>query len=308
MPQEFRFPGLNVSPRQEETFTPERAYPAAIQQQARDYDELMRRYRSALESGGPDTSGLTEQYKQLLGQQPTTYASYTPETQQFTPTTGIRDLQELARTGGLDEPGISALRARAISPIRSVYANAMRQMERQRVLQGGYSPNMPAAQARMSRELSEQLGGASTNVEAEIARMVQSGRLQAAPQLAGIREREAGREADISRANIAAQSRAEEFNRQMMAQMRGEGAQRQQFALQGMTGLEQLRTGREAELLGGMRSLYGTTPALTETFGRQAMQGEQLGMQAASSGLERVGSSARGKQSGLQKENPWHLG
>lgn len=271
--------GLNVGPsmRTEETFTPERAYPAAIEQTARDYDELMGRYRSALDR--PDTSGLMGQYKQLLSQQPETYTSYIPEEQQFAPTTGIGDLEELSRTGGLGEAEQGSLRARAVSPIRAVYANAMRQMERQRAIQGGYSPNMPAAQVRMARELSEQIGGATTGAEAEIARMVQAGRLSAAPQLAGIREREAGRESEIGRANIAAKQRAEEFNRAMLAQIRGETFTRQQAALTGMERLRGTETGRESELLGGMRSLYGTTPALAATFGQQALQAEGMARQ-----------------------------
>lgn len=276
-----RRPGVNVGPsrRIEETFTPERTYPAAIEQTARDYDELMGRYRFALEGGRPDTSGMIQRYEQLLNQAPQAYTPFTPERQAFAPTTGIQDIEELARTGGLSQEGISELRARGVSPIRAVYANAMRQLDRQRALQGGYSPNMPAAQARMARELSEQIGGATTNVNAEIARMVQQGRLQAAPTLAGIREREAGRESEIGRANIAAQTRAEEFNRAMLAQMRDEDFARQRFALQGITGLQQAETGMEAELLGGMRGLYGTTPALAETFGRQALQAEGMARQ-----------------------------
>jgi hypothetical protein len=224
----------------EQTYTPQRAYPAAIKQQAGDYDELMGRYRGALNTPAPS------------------YTPYATPEQTFNPTTGYGDLQELAETGGLGEAGISSLRERGISPIRSVYANAMRQMQRQQALQGGYSPNAPAAQARMARELSEQIGGTTTNVNAQIAQMVQQGRLQAAPALANLQQSEAARRDSINQINIANQQRAAEFNRQMMAQM------------------QQSQTGREAELLGGMRQMYGTTPGLVQTFGNQALQAEQM--------------------------------
>ena len=234
---------INTAPKREQTFTPQKAYPAAIEQTGRDYDNLMGRYRSALSS---------------KSSVPETYTPYVPGKQEFNPVTGIEDLESLSSTGGLDEASQGALRARAVSPIRAIYANAMRQMERQKVLSGGYAPNAGAAQSRMARELSESVGGATTDINARIAQMVQSGKLQAAPQLASIRAGEANRQSGIERENISAQERADQFNRSMMAQMQGQNQN------------------RELELLGGARSLYGTTPALASTFGNQALQAESM--------------------------------
>lgn len=236
---------INTAPKKrEETFIPQKAYPAAIEQTGKDYDDLMGRYRSTLSRTVPET-----------------YTPYVPETQQFSPITGIEDLESLSSTGGLNESDQGALRARAVSPIRAIYANAMRQMERQKVLSGGYAPNAAAAQSRMARELSESVGGATTDVNARIAQMVQSGKLSAAPQLASIRSSEANRQSGIERENIAANERANQFNASMLAQTRG------------------MDQNRELELLGGARSLYGTTPALASTFGNQALQAESMARQ-----------------------------
>ncbi len=85
--------------------------------------------------------------------------------------------QEFADTGGYSPEDISNMRSRAISPTRAVYANAQRNVDRQRALQGGYSPGYGALQGRMAREQSQGLSDANTNVEAQLAQMKQQGRL-----------------------------------------------------------------------------------------------------------------------------------
>ena len=85
--------------------------------------------------------------------------------------------QDFAKTGGFSPEGISAIRARSVSPFRAIYANAQRGIDRQRALQGGYSPNYTAAMTRMARESSQGLSDANTNVEAEIADMINKNRL-----------------------------------------------------------------------------------------------------------------------------------
>lgn len=82
-----------------------------------------------------------------------------------------------AQTGGFSPEDLANIRARAVSPVRAVYANAEREVNRQRALQGGYSPGFGTLQARMAREQGQGISDAATNAEADIAQMVQQGKL-----------------------------------------------------------------------------------------------------------------------------------
>lgn len=84
---------------------------------------------------------------------------------------------EFAKTGGFSPSDISAIRARSVSPTRAVYANANREVDRSRALQGGYSPGFGVLKARMARDMSTGLSDAATGAEAAIAQMKQQGRL-----------------------------------------------------------------------------------------------------------------------------------
>lgn len=83
----------------------------------------------------------------------------------------------MAQTGGLSDDDKGNIRARAISPIRAVYDNSLRNVERQRSLQGGYSPGFTTAMGRFNRELGQGTSDATTNAEAAIAELVQKGKL-----------------------------------------------------------------------------------------------------------------------------------
>jgi hypothetical protein len=219
-------------------------YPASILQAGQDYDELMKRYRSIIDRGqDPQLSSLAQQYKNLGNQ------SYTPDimtptnipapslvsastTNSFSPITAaeqtytrapevsgaMKNLEELSRTGGYSDSDISNLRARGISPIRSVYSNAMKDITRQRALQGGYSPNYTASIAKLTRDLSEGISGATQNVNAGIAQNVASNRLSAAPQYASAAGQENALLNSILGSNAAARNRASEFNTSGLAQ------------------------------------------------------------------------------------------
>lgn len=82
------------------------------------------------------------------------------------------------KTGGYSPDDISNIRARNSAPFRSVYSNAERELDRNKALQGGYSPNYAAASAKMAREMSQGLSDANRNVEGDIAQMVHQGKLQ----------------------------------------------------------------------------------------------------------------------------------
>lgn len=86
--------------------------------------------------------------------------------------------QNIASTGGYSPEDLSNIRSRAVSPIRSAYAGAQREVGRQRALQGGYSPNFTAATAKMAREQSQSMADANIGIESEIAQMIQQGKLK----------------------------------------------------------------------------------------------------------------------------------
>jgi hypothetical protein len=157
-------------------------YNTAVEQQAKDYDNIMSGYKG------------------------------------FNSSAPMQNFSELAATGGYSEQGKQDLRERGVSPIRSIYANANRDVDRQKALQGGYSPNYTAAKTKLARDLSQDIGDRVTSVNAGIAQNVASNRVGLAPGLAS-----------------------------------------QSFAP-----------------LSGQASLYGTTPALANTFGNQAMNSAQL--------------------------------
>lgn len=85
--------------------------------------------------------------------------------------------QDFANTGGYSPEDIQALRARSIAPLRAVYANAQNDINRQRSLQGNYSPNYTAAKAKMARELGYGISDANMNTEAALADQIRQGKL-----------------------------------------------------------------------------------------------------------------------------------
>jgi hypothetical protein len=87
---------------------------------------------------------------------------------------GYRNFSE---TGGFSPDDLANIRARAVSPIRAVYANAQRDVNRQKALQGGYSPNFTASMAKMAREQSMSQADAAVGREAGIAEQVREGKL-----------------------------------------------------------------------------------------------------------------------------------
>src|SRR3989304_3720618 len=81
---------------------------------------------------------------------------------------GYDSLQKRSQSGNTGQQ----LNYTGLSPIRSVYSNARRNLDRQKSLQGGYSPNYGAVLSKMAREQSELGTQASTNINAEVAKMI----------------------------------------------------------------------------------------------------------------------------------------
>ena len=99
--------------------------------------------------------------------------------------TVLSGYRDFATTGGFSPEDLANIRARAVSPIRAVYANAQMNLNRQRALQGGYSPGFQAAMSRMSREQSMSQADAAVNREAELAQQIREGKLAGLQGLMG---------------------------------------------------------------------------------------------------------------------------
>ncbi len=233
-------------------FGPQNAYDQAIPQQAQDYDEIMQGYRGMM--GGSDPySSVIAKYNQALGAGGN---QFKPVSYQEAPewAGAYAKAQEYANTGGLSDAEQGNLRARAISPIRSVYANMTRNMDRQRRLSGGFSPNYNASAARMAREGSEQIAQTTTNANAAIAEMVQKGRLAMTPEMARLAS---GKNELMNQVALGNQSNAAKY------------ADSQASLLAGLRAATEGSASRKGDALKGMTTLYGTNPALVETFGNQ---------------------------------------
>lgn len=250
-------------------------YDAALTSQAGDYDRIMADYDKLLKS----SSGAVEKL------------SYTPITPQlsnyqgasFTPSAGVGAglLKEAATTGGFSESDIGNIRARAVSPIRSIYANAQRNLDRNKSLQGGYSPNYAATSAKMARELSEQVGQANTNIEGAIAEMVGRNKLSAISSLAPLEAEEARMRNQIALSNAEGASRTDLANSEIINRTNEQNRMMPLNYSQINRGAEDDFLMGQLRAIEGKRSLYGTTPALTNMFGNQVLNAQQLAQQAA---------------------------
>jgi hypothetical protein len=239
-------------------------FTAAANTQASDYDTIMKSYSDILakSAANPLTSqSVTSRYM----------VPQTSNYQQSADVTGsLANLSDLATTGGYSAQGIEDIRARDIAPTRGIYAQAQQEAERAKALGGGYSPNFNAAQAQMARDESNQISNIDTAANAGIAQNVASNRIAAAsPYAAASSSANAAKTAaDARNADIINQiNMANEQNRLGSSEFNSAGS------LQAQTANKSTALGAT----GGQTSLYGTTPALTKTFGDQTMQATGAG-------------------------------
>lgn len=198
------------------------------------YNEDVPRYQNAANQAGVDYGDIMGRYRNLADQQ-TTPITYNRSSELGS---ALKGYQNFADTGGFSPEDIANMRARGISPIRAVYANAQNELGRQRALQGGYSPNYTAAIAKMSRGLGESIADQTTNVEAQLAQMRQQGQLAGLQGLGG-----------LSIQDLQLGQNAQALNAQQ---------------------------GRDkTAVLSGMANLYGTTPGMANMFRDQVNQDTQ---------------------------------
>lgn len=228
-----------------------RTYETAVKQQAGDYDSIMQNYKDLFARA--NTSQMT-----MPSPMTAESFNYRPSSDY---TSALANLRGLSQSGGYSDSDITNLRERGISPIRSVYAGANRDVDRQRSLQGGFSPNYNAVKAKMAREMSDQMSNAMTNVNAGIAEKVAQNKVGLGGQLAGIAQNESGLQNQIGMRNTDARNQAQMFNMDLPFKV---GNFNQNSISQALQGLQ------------GMQGIYGTTPALSSMFGNQALNSAQL--------------------------------
>lgn len=205
---------------------------------------------------------LMNMFKGFMSEGETPYEDITPELETYTRDASLDDvfrrLTEQNQTGGYSDADLSNIRERAISPIRSLYASGERNLNRQRALQGNYAPGFAAALSRMMREQGEQIGNTTTAANAEIAKMVAEGKRFGLGSLAELASKESSQKNEVNARNIAAKNAAKETNAKTKLS------------------LKEAEKGRKGDALTKMLSLYGTTPALANMFGSNALQGKEL--------------------------------
>ena len=241
-----------VKPKKSPVDTAYDTYGTAAKAQGQDYTDIMNRYKSLYDTlgsgGGNGNSALNLNYDYTV---PTyrTSADYTD---------AVKNLRTLAGNGGYTDQDIADIRARAISPIRAVYGNAQTNLNRQRRLQGGYSPNYTAATTKMAREMSSQLSDATTNANAQIAQQIAQNKVGLAGQYADTtsHEQDSRNQFDLATAEMGNKYGLDKLNANI---------QSYQIPIQA-----------KLAALGGMAGLYGTTPAVTSLMQHGAQNEAQM--------------------------------
>jgi hypothetical protein len=284
-------------------------YNSGVAQNAEDYGDIMGGYRN-LRTQAANTNPLQRAYtpQPMTPQTVTDPGQVNAERYAYKPsadvTASLAGAKELSQTGGYSAAGIQDLRERGISPIRAVYAGANRDIDRGRALAGGYSPNYNAAKAKMAREMSDQISGAVTNVNAGIAQNVAGNRLSATGTYGNLAGEQSRLENDIGMrgadsanqanlANIANRMRANEFNAGATNQANQFNINNQNEASRYNNQFIGQNQDTQLRALQGMQSMYGTTPAMSSLFGNQALQHAQLQNQITQENARRTNDMVR---------------
>jgi hypothetical protein len=221
----------------------------AYKQQGQDYSDIMNKFRDLYDrAGNISTNGLDLN------------ANFNIPSYQSTKdyTDAISKQKALAENGGYSPEDIANIRERGISPIRSVYQNAQRNVERQRALQGGYSPNFAVVSAKMAREMSSQLSDATTNINAQIAQQIAQNKIGATNAYAG----------------TASHEQDERNNFELQSAQMGNSLALDKLGIQERLLEFPIQSRRSA--LDGMIGLYGTTPAWASLTQNGALNNAQL--------------------------------
>lgn len=236
-------------------------YQSAISQSAEDYDNIMKQYKN-LGSSISSSSSSGSPYGEKVD-----YSPINPEFTELTTGPDFSQLRDIADTGGYSDADIGNLRARAISPIKSIYSSANRNLLRQKNLSGGYAPNFAAASAKMAREMSGQIGERTTAANAGIAELVQRGKLTGATSLAPLEAAEASRAQSVANMNAQIANEVARLNEAN----RLETARHNTGVDQALAARKDMDFNKILETIKGQQSTYGTTPAFASTIGGQTL-------------------------------------
>lgn len=258
-------------------------FPQSIMGANADYSGLMSQYQDLLGKADNPINMLAGQYQSLFNKPPSSFQPITPALVDYKKTadttSSLANLKDLSATGGYSGADIANLRERAISPIRSVYSTAQQGIDRQKRLQGGYSPNYTAATAKLTRGLADSTANQMTNVNATIAQNVASNKLGIAPQYAGAAATEAAAGNRANEINSNAINQTNQFNSQGQTQAEQYDTSAKAGMLSSLQQLYNSGTGNKLEILNAMRALYGTTPAQPALYGSQAATQTGLDLQ-----------------------------
>jgi len=255
-------------------------YETAATTNAENYDDIMAGYDSLQKRSQSGNTGQQLNYTPLS---PTT-TSFLPQysyNRSSDLNNTISGLQNVANTGGYSDSDVANIRERGLSPIRSVYSNARRNLDRQKSLQGGYSPNYGAVLSKMAREQSELGTQASTNINAEVAKMIASGKLSGLQALSPLAANENTQINNTNTNNVNAQRDMELNNAEEVRRVNDTNANMKLQYDQLNNQNRQQNENIELSALSGKQSLFGTTPAMTNMFSQQVLANNQQNLQAA---------------------------
>lgn len=236
---------------------------AARVNQGYDYNNIMKGYDSILDNNTKSSSSSNSGFVPISP----TITKYMPVEYKRSNAldSTISGLNDYANSGGYSSQDISDIRERGLSPLRAVYSNAQNDLRRRNVLSGGSASNYGAVTAKMARELGYQLSDQSTKINADIADMLAKNKLSALNSLAPITERENTLKTQIDRENAANEREYEARNNDLIQRVN-------EFNRQGELDV----VNSQLKALSGKTQLYGTSPALANSFANQVLQNQQL--------------------------------
>lgn len=218
--------------------------------------DLQNRYTNAANQAGQDYSNIMGGYGNFLNNQvPSILSSYgqvangslnTGLSQQYKGNidSALSGYQNFANTGGYSDQDVAAMRARGESQVRSVYDSAQNNIDRAKLLGGGGGlPNYAAATAKLTRDQSQSVNDADTNLEASLADQIRQGKLAGLSGLGSLGSSQESLQAQIDQMNSSNK----------------------------LSGLAGILNGNQQGLsaLSGMNSAYGTTPGAANMYGNQ---------------------------------------
>lgn len=281
--------------------TTQGAYTAAIGQTGKDYDSIMQNYRDMYAGATGRSAQGGDRFsfqRNTSAPREVSYMAGPSYSRSGDMADAMGRAKGFADTGGYSAEDIGSMRARGISPIRSIYANAQRNLERQKALQGGYSPNYGAASSKMARESSDLIADRTTDVNARLAEMIQAGKLAGSRDFASLASRDNELTNQSNQRLTDAQNRIAELN--AANTMRWDEMDRagEMETARMNEGYNRNNLDDAFRSTQGMQSLYGTTPALASTFGQQALQdrgqSDSYSLNRGNQGLDMIGRSYRG--------------